>query len=238
MADIYHSLSVEQKEPDPFENTALVQKLRATPTAPNGEAEKRELQAVADDILAKLPGARRAVTFKTDETQAEYAAVIGTQLAAFGPAERKDIDRLRLAKDSPAALAEVLREDFEIAKAEIERPRYSLKPGETRAVVKVDRAGHEITEFFNAENRCAWMDDFKPQTISYVSGGSAGFATENRGGVYRFDKGNIVPELIELRRQQEYMESPEYRIKQAYIDAGLEPPSASEIDAMLGKRRA
>jgi hypothetical protein len=236
MADMYHSLSVEQKEPDPFESTALIQKLRATPTGPNEEAEKRELQAVADDILAKLPGGCRAVTFKADETHAEYVAVIGTQLAVFGPLERKGIDRLRLAKDSPAALAEIVREDFEIANAEIERPRYSLKPGETRAVVKVDRAGREITEFFNAENRCAWMDDFKPQTISYVSGGSAGIATTDRGGVYRFDKENIVLELIELRRQQEYMESPEYRIKKAYVDAGLEPPNASEIAQMLGKR--
>jgi hypothetical protein len=237
MADIYHSLIVEQKDPDPFESTALIQKLRTTPAVANEDAEKRQLQAVADDILAKLPGARRAVTFKADETHAEYAAVIGTQLAAFGPEERKEINRLRLAHDSPAALAEIVREDFEIAKSEIERPRYSLKPGETRAVVKVDRAGREITEFFNAENRCAWMDDFKPQTISYVSGGSAGIATTDRGSVYRFDKENIVPELIELRRQQEYMESPEYRIKQAYVDASLEPPSASEIDAMLGKRR-
>jgi hypothetical protein len=75
----------------------------------------------------------------------------------------RDINRQSLPAE---ALAEVVRVDAEYARAETERPFHSLKDGEVREVVRVDRAGHEITEFYTKDNSPSfWMDQFKPPVI-------------------------------------------------------------------------
>jgi hypothetical protein len=48
---------------------------------------------------------------------------------------------------------------------------------------------------------------------------------------------NSNPELREVARRLEYMDSTEFKIKQTYIDAGLHPPSDAEIDTKLVRRR-
>jgi hypothetical protein len=201
-----------------LEGTAIFQRLRATPAAPNPLADQRELQESFDDVLSRL--GTRAVAPKDGESHHDYLATLSTQAAAFGPEERKGINRLSL---PDAALAEVARQDLAIAKAEIERPRYSLKPGETREVIKVDRAGHQIREFFNAEGRCSWLNDFKPDVISYVSGGTAGFAQTDQSGTYHFTKDHL-PEIRAAVAQAEYQDSAEFKVRRAYADAGLAAP--------------
>jgi hypothetical protein len=233
MADIPLSHELPQHE-NALEATSAWRELKAVAATPNPDANNREVQQVADDILRPLGS--MAVGPKKGEDGANYLAVLGTQLAAYGPPERREIDRLRLAREAPAALAEIVREDMAIAKAEIERPRYSLRPGETREVTRVDRSGREITEFYNAENSPSfWMDEFKPQLISLVSGCTNGIGRDVNSGSYRFDKSNFVPEMIEMKRQLEYMDSSEYRITKTYIDAGLVPPSDLEIARMMRK---
>jgi hypothetical protein len=234
MSDIYHNWSHEVKEPVPFENTAIVKEARAAPAAPNPLAEKREIQNAFDNVLSQL-GAR-TVAPVDGESNAHYLARLGTQAAAYGPPERKDIDRQGLAKDSPSALAEMVREDLAIAKAEIERPHYSLRPGETRMVEKIDRSGRPVIEFFNAENSPSfWMDQFKSPTIAIVSGGSQGFAQKDLGGTYRFDKSSFIPELVALQEREAYEQTAEYKIKKAYSDAGLPEPNVTELLRSAGK---
>ena len=87
-----------------LEGTVIFQKLRAVPAAPNPMAEKREMQVAFDDVLSEL--GTRAVAPKPGESPEHYLATLGTQAAAYGPEERKGIDRLSL---PPAALAEVER---------------------------------------------------------------------------------------------------------------------------------
>ena len=150
----------------------------------------------------------------------------------FGPEDRKGIDRRKL---PPAALAEVAREDLAIAKAEIEHPRHSLKPGETRQVTKTDRSGRPFVEFFNNDGPGFWMNTFKDPLIRQISGGSRGIATEDRSGFYDFRKSEIVPELRETQRRAAYMDSAEYKIAEAYKQAGLPPPDMAEL--LRGARR-
>jgi hypothetical protein len=229
-ADIYHSISRELPPEDPSDitKTELFQKLRATEAAPNPLAEQRQAQCAFDEVLSKL--GTRAVAPVSGESPEHYLAVLAQQAAAFGPEERKQIDRQSLAAVSPAALAEVARQDLEFARSEIEHPKHSLKDGEVREVVKIDRAGHQITEFYTKDNSPSfWMDMFKGDVVSMVSGGSKGFATEDRSGCYRFDKSNFVPELIEAQRQAEYMDSAEYKIAEAYRAVGREPPGMSKL---------
>lgn len=80
------------------------------------------------------------------------------------------------------------------------------------------------------------MDEFKGDVVRYVSGGSAGIATEDRSGQYRFDKGHL-PEYRAAAAQLEYQQSAEFKIIDAYIKAGVAPPSQEELSSMVGGRR-
>jgi hypothetical protein len=150
---------------------------------------------------------------------------MGTFAAHFGPEERKRINRFSLPS---SALAEVVRQDLDIARQEIEHPRHSLKPGELREVIKQDASGRNVHEFYSdAETGVSpWMDMFKPQLVRYVSGGSAGIATPDNppSSTYHFHKADILPELIELQRQAAYQDSADFRVKEAYALAGKEAP--------------
>ena len=139
-----------------LEGTALFQKMRDVPAAPNPMAEKREMQVAFDDVLSKL--GTRAVAPEPGESPEQYLAVLGTQAAGFGPEERKGINRRSL---PPAALAEICREDLAIAKAEIERPNHSLRPDEVRDVIKTDRR--------ISDARCNPVDSIGSSTKSRVS---------------------------------------------------------------------
>jgi hypothetical protein len=70
------------------------------------------------------------------------------------------------------------------------------------------------------------MDQFKPQLVRYVSGGSEGIATPDNppSSMYHFHKQDILPELIELQRQAAYLDSAEYRVRKVYEDIGKEVP--------------
>ena len=151
-------------------------------------------------------------------------ARIGEQAAAFGPDDRKGADRYALPRD---ALAEWVKQDLAISEAEAERPRFSLKPGELREVVKHDQSGRPYYEFFSDEHTGVgpWFNAFKPQVAKYVSGGSAGISDSPPNG-YSFNKAQMTPEIIELQRRAAYLESTEYKIIKAYADAGKVPPES------------
>ena len=202
-----------------LEGTAIFQKMRVTEAVPNALAEKRQMQVAFDDVLSKL--GTRAVAPKEGESHEHYLATLGTQAAAYGPEERRKIDRLSL---PPAALAEIARQDLAHAKAEIEKPNHSLRPGEVREVIKTDRAGHQISEFHTKRGPSFWMNDFADPVVRYVSGGSKGIATEDRSGTYKFDNSDL-PELREAARQMEYRESAEFKVQRAYAEAGLAAPA-------------
>jgi hypothetical protein len=236
-ADIYHSISRELPQEDPFDvtKTEAFKELRATQTKSDENvailAKNRELQAVAQSILSKLDS--RAPIPVEGESFHHYGARVGDALAKVGPEERRGINRQSL---PPEALAEIVKVDAEYAKAEIEHPKHSLRDGEVREVVRVDRAGHEITEFYTKNNSPSfWMDQFKGDVISFVSGGSAGIGRHVNDGCYSFDKTNL-PEIAALRQQAEYEQSTEYQIRKVYAKAGLPEPHAIEIAKMLGKR--
>ena len=107
-----------------FEDTALFKKFKAAPSVPDPLADKVQAQAAFDEVLAPL--GVRAPPPEAKESEAQYLARLGEHAAAFGPEERKSVNRYNL----PAAvLAEFVREDLNIAKAEVERPHYSLKEG-------------------------------------------------------------------------------------------------------------
>ena len=207
--------------------TALFQKLKATPVAPNPLDEKREAQRSFDEVLSKLGSA--AVAPEDGESNAHYLAVLGTQAAAYGPEERRKIDRVRLANEAPAALAEIAQEDLTIARVEIERPYYSLKPGETREVRKIDRSGRPFIEFYNRDGPGFWMEQFKDQMVHKIAGGSAGIATDRGSGYYDFRKSRTNPELRDAMQRAAYMDTAEYRIAEAYRAVGLEPPDMAQI---------
>jgi hypothetical protein len=185
-----------------LEATSTWRELKAVAATPNPDANHREVQLAADDVLRPLGS--MAVAPKAGEDGASYLAVIGTQLAGYGPEERRQIDRLRLAREAPAALAEVVREDLQIAKAEIEHPNHSLRPNEVREVTKIDRAGRPVTEFHTKLGPMFWMQQFTDPLISLVSGGTQGIGRDVNSWSYRFDKSNYVPEAIAMKRQAEY----------------------------------
>ena len=161
---------------DTLEKTMGFRVAKAMPSVPDPMQEKRELQEVADPTLRKL--GLFAPSPRADESTFDYMARLGEHAAVFGPEERKRVNRYDL---PPAALAEWVKQDLTIAEAEAEHPRYSLKPGELRDVTKIDRAGREVKEFYSDEATSVkpWMDMFKQPVVKYVSGGSAGIATEN-----------------------------------------------------------
>jgi hypothetical protein len=201
-----------------LENTAIFSDLSQTHAPIGSSTKQRELQAAFDDVLSKL--GTRAIGPDEGETDQHYLAKLSTQAALYGPPDRRNIDRLSL---PPDALANIAKGDLEYARAEIERPRHSLKPGETREVKKVDRSGRTITEFYNYDNSPGlWMNEFKSPLESYVSGGTAGIC-ENPSSFYSFDKSHL-PEVKAALRQIAYDESPAGKRAKAFRDAGLEPP--------------
>jgi hypothetical protein len=228
------SSQVRDNRNDVTEN-AIFKEMQATQTAPDPMEKKRGLQTVADPTLTKLN--TRAVAPRLDDTDAEYMAMVGTQLAAFGPEERKTIDRFSLARENQAALAVVFKDDLAIADEEGEHPNHSLKNGETRIIERVDISGRPMYEFYNKDGCGFWLNQFKGDTVRTVSGGLHGFANEDkpRGSWYRFDKVNTNPELRAIVAEAARQDSPEFRIRRAYVDANLPPPSDVEIARMLRK---
>jgi hypothetical protein len=206
------------EEDGDLSKTDIFNEMAQTPVPVDSMARQRQMQAAFDSVLSKLGS--QAIAPEDGETDSHYLAKLATQAAQYGPPELRDIPRLSL---HPAALARIALDDLENAREEIERPRHSLKPGETREVHKIDRSGRPITEFYNAEDSPSfWMDEFKSPTIAYVSGGSAGINT-NPSGYYSFDKSHL-PEIQRMKRQVEYDESPQGKRAKAFRDAGLEPP--------------
>jgi hypothetical protein len=204
------------------EDTMMLRTLRALSPVPDPMKEVKELQAVADAAFEKVGSFAPAPDSNNIN---DFAVKVGEKAAARGPEERKWIDRRKL---YGGALAETVRQDLEIMEAEAERPRYSLRPGELREVIKHDAAGREIHEFYSdAETGVKpWLDQFKPQLVRYVSQGSEGIATPDNppSPMYHFHKADILPELIELQRQAAYLDSAEFKVIKAYRDVGKEPP--------------
>ena len=207
---------------DTLEKTILYRTLRALPSVPDPMQEVKEFAAIADFKFEKVGSFAPAIE-PTDKIY-DYAARVGEKAAAWGPEERKYIDRRKL---YGPALAEIVRQDLEIMEAEAERPRFSLKPGELREVVKTDRSGRPHIEFYSDEATGVkpWMDQFKPQVVKYVSGGSAGISGAPPSG-YIFNKSQTIPELVALQKHAEYLDLTEYKVIKAYADAGKVPPES------------
>ena len=214
---------------DEFEKTSIFKRFKATPSVPDPLEGKMAAQIAFDEVLTPL--GIRAPPPEPKKSEGEYLARLGEHAATFGPEERKRVNRYNLPS---AALAEFVRQDLEIARQEIERPRYSLKPGELREVVKHDASGRPYSEFYSDEATGVkpWFDQFKDQTVRYVSGGTAGINTDPPDG-YNFLKYETIPELIELQRRAAYLDSAEYKVIKAYRDVGKEPPP--EVLAQLRK---
>jgi hypothetical protein len=166
----------ERHMSDEFEDTMLYRRFKAQPSAPDPLEDKIQARLAFDEVLTPL--GIRAPAPEPKESEADYLAKLGTYAAHFGPEDRKAVNRFTLPS---AALAEFVRQDLDIARQEIERPKYSLKPGELREVVKTDRAGREIKEFYSDEQTGVkpWMEQFKSPVIKYVSGGSAGISRDH-----------------------------------------------------------
>jgi hypothetical protein len=216
---------------DTLEKTMLFRRIQAQQAIPDPMQDKRELQVVADAIFEKLGS--RAPAPGSKENDADYMVRIGEQACCYGPEERKHFDRRKL---YGPALAEVVKQDLEIARQEIEHPRYSLKPDELREVKRSDASGREFSEFYSDEATGVkpWFEQFKEPVIKYVSGGSAGIATPDAppSSKYSFDKAQILPELVALQRRAAYADSAEGKLIAAYAAVGKVPP-----DEVLAKVR-
>jgi hypothetical protein len=125
--------------------------------------DKVQAQVAFDDVLSPL--GIRAPGPEPHESDSAYLARLGEHAAAFGPEDRKHINRYAL---PPAALTEIVRQDLQIAKAELDKPHYSLRPGELREVVKEDASGRPVYEFYSDEatGMKPWMNQFKGPTIN------------------------------------------------------------------------
>ena len=207
--------------PQAIDDTSLFRRLKATPSAPNALADKVDAQVAFDEVLSEL--GIRAPGPEPKESDAEYLARLGEHAAAFGPEDRKRVDRYSLPS---AALAEFVKADLEIARQEVERPHHTLKEGVLTERHRTDRAGREITEFYSKSGPSIWMDDFKEPIVRVVSGGSQGILTPDhqRPPTYNFRKSETIPELVALRKQAEYADSAEGKIVAAYAAAGKVPP--------------
>jgi hypothetical protein len=197
----------------------IFREMAETPPEPMSPLErKRDLQKAFDAVLSKLGSG--AIAPEEGEDDFHYLATLATQAAQYGPPDRREINRLGL---PPRVLAVVAQQDLDHARAEIERPRHSLRPGETREVQKIDRSGRPITEFYNCENSPGfWMNEFKPPLESYVSGGTAGINT-NPSGYYSFDKSHL-PEVQRAQRQLDWENSTAGKIAKVYRESGKEVP--------------
>ena len=152
----------------------LFRRFKTQPAIPDALADSTEATIAFDEVLTPL--GLRAPMREPLESEAHHLARLGEYAAVFGPEDRKGINRFNLPS---SALAEIVRQDLDIARQEIEHPKHSLRPGELREVTKTDAGGREIKEFYSDEQTgvSPWFDQFKPQLVRYVSGGSAGFAT-------------------------------------------------------------
>ena len=208
---------------DAFEDTMLYRRFKTQPSVPDKFADSEQATIAFDEVLTPL--GLRAPMRGPYESEADHLAKLGEHAAVFGPEERKGINRYNLPS---SALAEIVKQDLEIARQEIEHPKYSLRPGELREVIKHDHSGREVHEFYSdAETGVSpWFNQFKDPLVRYVSGGSQGFATPDNppSSMYHFHKAEIVPELIELQRQAAYLDSAEYRVRKVYEDIGKEVP--------------
>jgi hypothetical protein len=213
---------------DAFEKSSIFRRYKATHGVPDPFADSTQATIAFDEVLTPL--GLRAPMREPNESEAAHLARLGEHAAVFGPEERKRVDRYSLPSD---VLAQFVRDDLEIARAEIDRPRFSLKPGELREVIKKDRSGREIHEFYSDEQTGVgpWFSQFKQPMVKHVSGGSKGINTEG-SNEYHFNKSETVPELVALRKIQAYTDSAEYRIVKAYADVGKAPP-----DEVLAKLR-
>jgi hypothetical protein len=216
---------------DDFSQTSLFKRFRSTPSIPDPMDDKRAAQVAFDEVLSQL--GVRAPSPEPRESEAQYLARLGEYAAAFGPEDRKHVNRYSL---PAAALAEYVKQDLEIARQEAHTPHYTLKEGVLLERRRQDQSGRETTEFYGRPS--VWMDDFKEPVTKYVSGGSQGIMTTDkpRPPTHNFMKSSTVPELIELQKQIAYRQSPEYNILQAYQDAGLSPPSPAEMNKLLGRK--
>jgi hypothetical protein len=212
--------------PESFEETTLFKKFKAAPQVPDPLADKVQAQAAFDEVLSEL--GVRAPPPEPKENEAQYLARLGEHAAAFGPEERKGVNRYSL----PAgALAEFVREDLQIAKAEVERPHYTLKEDVLTERHVADASGREITKFYSKSGPSVWMKQFMPPEVKYISGGSNGILDPDkpRPPTHSFMKSQTAPELIELRRLEAYHDSAEYKIAAAYKSAGLPPPDMKKV---------
>jgi hypothetical protein len=158
------------------------------------------LQIVVDKAMA--PFGERAVAPQVGESDESYMAVCNTQIARKLAPERRAINYLKV----PAAVgARLLQENIELAKVEGDHPNHSLADNEVREITKLDRSGRPITEFHIKLGPSFWMDQFKGDG-KYVSGGSAGIATEDRSGTYHFSKDHL-PEIAALRQREAFEQS-------------------------------
>jgi hypothetical protein len=212
--------------PEPFENTSIFKRFKAQPSLPDPLADKVQAQAAFDEVLTPL--GIRAPPPEPKESDADYLARLGEHAAAFGPEERKSVNRYNL----PAgALAEFVKQDLEIAKAEVERPHYTLKEGVLTERHREDASGREITEFYSKSGPSIWMNAFADPVQRFVSGGSNGILDPDkpRQPTHNFLKSQTTPELIQMRRLEAYRDSAEYKIIQAYKASGLPVPDVKKL---------
>jgi hypothetical protein len=212
--------------PESFENTTLFKRFKAQPSVPDPLADKVQAQAAFDEVLSEL--GVRAPPPEPKESEAQYLARLGEHAAAFGPEERKGVNRYNL---PAAALAEFVRGDLEIARQEAQTPHYTLKEGVLTERHIEDASGRPITKFYSKSGPSVWMDTFKDPVIRYVSGGSNGILDPDkpRPPVHNFIKTRTTPELIEMRRLEAYHDTAEYKITEAYKAAGLPPPDMKKV---------
>ena len=207
--------------PESFEDTSLFKKFRAQPSVPDPLADKIQAQAAFDEVLTPL--GVRAPPPEPKETEAQYLARLGEHAAAFGPEERKSVNRYAL---PAAALAEFVKGDLEIAKAEVERPNHTLKEGVLTERHREDASGRPSIEFYSKSGPSVWMNQFMGDEVKYVSGGSSGILNPDkpRPPTHSFMKHQTMPELVALQRRAAYQDSAEYKIAEAYKAVGLPPP--------------
>jgi hypothetical protein len=215
-----------------FAETALYHEAQASPRSHDPEAVKLEIAALADSVLGQL-GARAPAPI-AGEGKAAFTARIGEALAAYGPEERRSLDRRSLPFRE---VAEVVRADLAYAEREIAEPLHSLKDGEVREVIRLDDSGRPMHTFHSrTEGPSFWMNAFREPVLRFVSRGSDGIATERRppapGHEFSRDK---LPEYREIARREAYAASPEFQVIKAYADAGLPPPSAEILAKVRGK---
>jgi hypothetical protein len=207
---------------DYFERASLFRRFKATPSIPDPKADMVQAQAAFDEVLSQL--GTRAPPPEPKESEADYLVRLGETCAAFGPDDRKAIDRSELPS---AALAEFVKEDLEIARQEVITPNHTLKEGVLTERRRADQSGREFIEFFSKSGPGIWMKQFADPVARYVSGGSKGILTtdNSRPPVYNFEKTRNNPELVALQREAAYQNSAEYKVIKAYRDVGQEPPA-------------